>query len=380
MQRLETRSIRITGAALCVLALASCARSAVVAGPPVLAPVTLAQQAADAKIASAVATAKGNGIVLVSPFGIRQLFGMLATGARGETRRGIDDTLAIDPVAPAFPPPDVPGLVSGNSIWLDRGFRPDPKFVSNVGRDYGAGVNVRDFSSPATSGEIGRWVAHFTKGRVALRRLVDVKALAANAFSYDVNWAHPFPRSETRSDLFHATGGDERIPLMHESANVGYTEDGAARYVRLPFTDGNAMIVALPKHGIGVATLSGAMARANVSFPTTDILLTLPRFAAHSSADLTSILSGLGMANAFSADADFAPIFGRARIGFTIAYQRCAIDVDERGVRMAALTVAVVIQGPQRVIPPFRVDRPFAFAVVDTRSHAIIMAGIIRRI
>lgn len=101
--------------------------------------------------------------------------------------------------------------------------------------------------------------------------------------------------------------------------------------------------------------------------------LALPRFEVEwASPDLRGMFAGLGIGLPWTPGVSF-PGFGGA-VDPDIR-QRVVFDVDETGTRAAAVTESWAVAG---VTPPpveFRVDRPFAFAVVEPAGGNILFIG-----
>jgi len=165
---------------------------------------------------------------------------------------------------------------------------------------------------------------------------------------------------------------------MHSEISVPVFADAQGRYVRLPFTDGNSMLIALPTNGLTASTLTHAIQVLDARFAPTTVDLTLPRFTISTHVDLRRPLERVGITRSFGRDADYTPIFGRAGVALTEAYQQGAIAVDEHGARVSVVSLVGVEMGPH-VVTPFSVDRPFAFAVEDAKTKQILVAGIVVR-
>jgi serpin B len=91
------------------------------------------------------------------------------------------------------------------------------------------------------------------------------------------------------------------------------------------------------------------------------------------------VLAALGMPQAFSREADFSGITIAQRLRIDEVVHKAYIDVNEEGTEAAAATAVVMtaaarIQGGQ---PPVEVivDRPFLFAITDSRSGLPLFLG-----
>jgi serpin B len=94
-------------------------------------------------------------------------------------------------------------------------------------------------------------------------------------------------------------------------------------------------------------------------------------------ADLAGTLQALGMPLAFDPDrADFSGMTDQERLSISSVIHQANIDVDEKGTEAAAAT-AVVMRTTAAPAEPvaLQVDRPFLFALRDTRTGAILFLG-----
>jgi serpin B len=107
--------------------------------------------------------------------------------------------------------------------------------------------------------------------------------------------------------------------------------------------------------------------------------LTLPRFKVETKSDLSPALAGMGMPLAFDASrADFSGITTQEQLYIESVVHQANIAVDEKGTEATAATAVVmaVASAPAPIQPvTLHVDRPFLFAVRDTRTGAILFLG-----
>lgn len=100
----------------------------------------------------------------------------------------------------------------------------------------------------------------------------------------------------------------------------------------------------------------------------------MPRFEARSHAELKSLLSALGLAVAFTEDADFAGITGARGPSLQAVLHEAVVKTDEDGTEAAAATV--VLGGVTGASPEFiQVNRPFLYLVRERASGALLFMG-----
>lgn len=102
------------------------------------------------------------------------------------------------------------------------------------------------------------------------------------------------------------------------------------------------------------------------------VTLTLPKFDFEMEVNLKEKLASMGMADAFSAAADFSGIGGGLYI--SDALHKGTITVNEEGTEAAAATaIAMAESAPPPAV--LTLDRPFIFAIIDHESGTILFLG-----
>jgi serpin B len=102
----------------------------------------------------------------------------------------------------------------------------------------------------------------------------------------------------------------------------------------------------------------------------------LPRFKLNSRYDLGAPLQKLGMADAFTARADFSGMDGARDLSVGVVVHQAFVEVNEEGTEAAAATgVGMVLLAVQAAVPVFRADHPFLFLIRDVDSGMILFFG-----
>lgn len=105
--------------------------------------------------------------------------------------------------------------------------------------------------------------------------------------------------------------------------------------------------------------------------------LYVPRFSHEAQFSLTGALMAMGMPEAFNISADFSGI-GIAELGLYIrdVLQGVFLEMDEKGTEAAAATaIRMFALGDPIEVIQFRVDRPYIFAIVDSRTALPLFMG-----
>lgn len=94
-------------------------------------------------------------------------------------------------------------------------------------------------------------------------------------------------------------------------------------------------------------------------------------------------LKALGITDLFSGASDLSNFAPRDKIAVSRVIHKAVIEVDEEGAEAAAVTAVIgaVIVSIQPPSPPvnFFCERPFFFAIVDTKLNNILFMGTFRK-
>jgi serpin B len=205
-----------------------------------------------------------------------------------------------------------------------------------------------------------------------------------NALYFKGRWTAPFSKENTGKEPFYKENGKKAdVDMMKKgTTSLAYRAGNGFRAVSLPYGNETfSMVVLLPDEGKTVADVIAALG----ALEWTDFLhsmdwstrvnLWLPKFKTKTKVSLNDILSDMGMARAFTSDADFKALSDNA-LRLTSVQQDAIIIVDEEGTEAAAVSVGTV--GTTSVPPPpvdFHVDRPFLYLITESGTGAILFAG-----
>jgi serpin B len=353
---------------------------------------------------SAVSASGGNGNVILSPWGVGSLFGMLQIGARGDTARGMAAALRLGVGEPT--PEETAAAFRGaraalaaatnanvalelsDSLWLAPDFSPNADFLALARETFCAEARTTPMGEPGRT-SINRFVSGKTHGRIPellspgslddpLLRMVAVDTIYLKA-----KWQEPFDAAETHDQTFHAGSGDVRTPFMHGTREGEILDAPECTALRLPYSGLSVeMLVLLPSPSNTVADVEALLGgsfldRLAASPWRGQVSVALPKFEFDSTHDLKPVLSAMGMAAAFSAlDADFSGI--ASQIYLSEALQKANVTVDEEGTEAAAATAAMARANcawppPER--RSFVADRPFLFLIREMRTGLVLFLG-----
>ena len=350
---------------------------------------------------------KGN--LFYSPYSLSQALAMTYGGARAETEKQMAQALHFpvpqDSLHPAFHALDRELAKRGegaqakdgkgfrlsivNALWGQTGYPFLVEFTDLLANNYGAGLRLVDFVGAAEDARvtINQWVSDKTEGRIkdlippgilnAMTRLV-----LTNAIYFNAAWAMPFNPDLTQDRPFYRLDGTQAsVPMMRESESLGYAEGEGYQAIELPY-DGwqMSMVILLPRTGKFDA-FEGSLDSGRVDailkgFSPQQVALTMPKFEFSSEFSLNQVLSQMGMPLAFTPDADFSGMTGKAELFISEVLHKAFISVDEAGTEAVAATAVVVgVTGMPAQSAEVTVDRPFMFLIRDRQTGTILFIG-----
>lgn len=293
---------------------------------------------------------------------------------------------------------DPSGLRIANALWGEQTYPFDEAFIDALAADYDAGLELVDFRTDPDQArnDINAWVAEQTEDRIQdiipENAITEITRLVlANAVWFYGAWQYHFEEGSTRDEPFHlpdATTVD--VPFMVQTETFAYAAMDTMQVVDLPYdSDGFSMTIILPTQdafdAIGKSLEPATLQEALDALEDTEIRLFLPKFEFEYAASLTGVLQILGMTDAFAPDrADFTGMIENGtpppgeNLSIGNVLHKAFIAVDEEGTEAAAATVVIMVgEGmPAPSEPPdVRIDRPFLFAIRDTRTGTILFLG-----
>ena len=109
------------------------------------------------------------------------------------------------------------------------------------------------------------------------------------------------------------------------------------------------------------------------------VKLTMPEFKYDYGTDLETVLQDMGMKKTFSMTADFSGM-GEPSVMVDRVIHKTHIELDRNGTKAAAATAVIAKEGSVYIDDPIeiRMDRPFVYALVDTRTGIPLFIGTVK--
>lgn len=337
---------------------------------------------------------------LISPLSVLVALSMTANGADNETLSQMEAVLGmpidqlntwISTYMANLPEEEKYKLSLANSIWFtdDERFTVNQDFLQTNANYYGADIYRAPFDDD-TCKDINKWVKDNTDGMI--KNILDQIPQEAvmyliNALAFDAEWQDIYFENQVREGEFTTENGEKRnVDMMYSEENKYLEDKHATGFIKYYKDRKYAFAALLPKEGTTVseyiASLDGEhlnelLTNAKSVFVNTSI----PKFETEYDVDMSAVLSGMGMPDAFSgATADFSKL-GHSTAGnifINRVLHKTFISVDERGTKAGAATVvemndecALIIEDPKQVF----LDRPFVYMLIDCETNLPFFIG-----
>jgi serpin B len=348
-----------------------------------------------------------------SPYSISTALGMTYAGARENTAKEMASTLHFgldqENLHPTFG--ELIGKIQGtdkkrdfqlttaNSLWGDKDFSLNAKFLRITQTDYQAGFYHVDFVNDTEGArkKINGWVEDKTHDKIKelIKPMIitkNTRLVLVNAIYFKASWMKQFAKGLTRPEEFAVPGAPAvKVPMMNQVFRVDLLENDDFQLAQIPYENNEvSMVVILPRKKDGLADfekkfsarmLQEVFAKAK----STNVWMSLPKFKMTEEFDLGADLQILGMKDAFDEGlADFTGMEEKVNRNYPLfiskVVHKAFVDVHEEGTEAAAATAVIIAKKDAAAPPPpppvrFNADHPFMFLVRHNETGSILFMG-----
>lgn len=348
------------------------------------------------KLTDKIAAENRNKNIMLSPTSLNFALGMIAEGAKGETKEALKEYLGTDDFA-AYAKQYIENIKKYNSdeenygyksklkiadaVWADDGLKLQDTFKKSVSSNFSAKVENLDFSNTdKTCKRINKWCDKNTEGLIP--KIItpdtiskDTELCLTNSLYFESGWnGDPWTVSNKKEKF----GDKEKTKYMTCAGDRYYENDKATAFGR-NYANGLSFIGILPNEE-GDFTLEDldieSLLKSKPEYDEVDCKM--PKLNFETSATLNDMLSDLGLENIFSNDADFSGIADK-NTKVSAVLQKTKLELDENGTKAAAVTAAVMecmsAMTPDPVVKSVELTRPFAFLIFDEMNNEILFMG-----
>lgn len=335
--------------------------------------------------------------IMFSPTSLNFALGMIAEGAKGETKEVLSAYLGtsdfasyakeyLDKIQAYNTEDESYGYQSkvkiADAVWMDDGLTLQEKFKNTVSNSFGAEVKAVDFSATEeTCDIINSWCDKNTEGlipKIVTPDLINDNTglCLTNSLYFESGWSgEPWNVSDTEENF----GKIEKTKYMTCTGDQYYENDKSTAFGR-DYANGLSFIGILPNDE-GDFTLEdldiSGLLKSNPEYDAVDCKM--PKLNFETSTVLNDMLSNLGLDNIFSSNADFSGIADQ-NVNVDTILQKTKLELDENGTKAAAVTAvtmecmsAAVEDEP--IIKTVELTRPFAFLIYDRNNDEVLFIG-----
>ncbi|MGB8358408.1 MAG: serpin family protein [Bacteroidales bacterium] len=338
--------------------------------------------------------------IMISPFSITSALSMTLNGAAGETFEAMKSGLrygseTIEEINDTYlklmkdmVPVDSRVVMDiANSVWVDKKLTVKQAFMTALETYYLAEARNIDVLDPASVDEVNGWISDKTNDKIQkmLESLdPDIAMLLINAVYFNGKWRYQFDKDDTQDKPFYISPDNPvQVPMMYQKEKFAVTKAGNTTLVELPYGQGNySMVVMLPDEGVSTAEAAAQLSSKNwaqwmqnLSYETTEVELSLPKFKYEYKRELNDDLKNLGMGIAFDPDnADFSNISDQG-LFISFVLHQTFIETNEEGTEAAAATVVGIGVTSVPMTNVINVNRPFLYFIRETSTGTIVFMG-----
>ncbi|OFY63663.1 MAG: hypothetical protein A2V64_12270 [Bacteroidetes bacterium RBG_13_43_22] len=339
--------------------------------------------------------------IIISPLSISYALSMTLNGADGTTREAMLEALRVNGITPEEINNSYKNLTEAlltvdkrvimniaNSVWTEDRISPKQSFIDILEDFYSAESKAFSITDPEAPDKINDWIGENTNGLIKemIDKLEDnTVMLIINAIYFKGKWKLQFDEKDTGQEPFYKSGGiSVDVPMMNQKEDFKIFDGDGFMLAEFPYGQGNfVMDILLPDVKDGVSALLPSLTDAAFSgwiqqMGTRETDVFIPRFKYGFKKKLKEILSDMGMAIAFTEDADFTNITEYPPLLINDVTHQAFIETNEEGTEAAAATVVDIGLTSMPLEPlVFKADHPFIYIIRETTTNSIIFMGVV---
>ena len=338
--------------------------------------------------------------LMISPMSLQYALGMLSNGCSETALKEITDAMgmkdySLDMLNSFFynltqtlakEDKDFT-LKLANAIWIQENFEVGKDFIQNNKALFDADVNDIDFTQADKAKKtINEWAEKATNGTIkelSLQINDDMRAVLANACYLKGKWTLPFDKKETKKETFYNQDGTtSEVDMMHLTKTFNFRDSSNEPYMAVELPYGNQsfhMAIVVPKENYTLDEILPTLDWNRLSMGGWEVNVELPKFKieANYPEEIMKCVKELGVSQIFL-PGSLPGIHPELFVG-QIA-QDTFIEVDEAGTEASAVTtisLELASAGADYTPPTYtiRMDRPFAFAIREKTTGAVLFMG-----
>jgi len=210
-----------------------------------------------------------------------------------------------------------------------------------------------------------------------------MRAVLANACYLKGKWTLPFDKKETKKATFHNQDGTTcEVDMMHLTKTFNFRDSEGEPYMAVELPYGNQsfhMVIVLPKEDYTLDDILPTFDWNRLGLGGEKVNVALPKFKIEASypEEIMKCVKELGVSQIFLSGS-LPGMHPELFVGQIAQYT--FIEIDEAGTEASAVTtigMAFASSGADYEPPTYtiRMDRPFAFAIREKTTGAVLFMG-----
>ena len=336
--------------------------------------------------------------MMISPMSLQYAFGMLSNGCDETALKEITDAMGMNnyslDMLNSFYYNLTQTLVKedkdftlklANAIWIQNDYEVGQNFIQNNKTIFNADVSNIDFlQTEEAKKTINEWANKATEGTIKdLSLQIDgtTRVVLANACYLKGKWTLPFDKEETKKETFYNLDGTtSEADMMYLNKYLYFRDNIDEPYSAVELPYGNqtfSMLVVLPKEDKTLNEILPDINWNKINLTLEDVHVQLPKFKIEAKypSEIMESIKAMGIKHIFTGGS-FPGINPELFVN-SIA-QDTFIEVDEAGTEASAVTSTGFGAADPSYTPPIltiRMDRPFAFAIREKTTGAVLFMG-----
>lgn len=327
---------------------------------------------------------------IYSPLSLTYVLGMLETGLEGTGKEELENYYGISQEELELYLTSVlennkgyEAMHLSNSIWIDQKHKVNTDTLQEIADIYDAYSYKTDFTSQKSLDEIHDYIYHETNEMISMQLEPDPDSaiLLLNVIAVESKWSIDF-QEDTTIDTFTLKNGNEISTsfIKGRNSNGNYIKTEAYEMADIPLMNGFQLRVVLPAEDSAVSALladsnllSSIMNKNFMDANTYDLTIHLPKFKIESEFHVNELLQKGGIREIYE-NPEAMKEFGENLLVDDV-FQKAAIDVNEKGLRAAAVsgvmanTTGLLEDSEDKV--ELTLDRPFFYLIQDSSNNVI---------
>lgn len=338
--------------------------------------------------------------MMISPMSLQYALGMLSNGCDETALKEITDAMGMNDYSldmlNSFYYNLTQTLVQededftlklANAIWIQNDYQVGKDFIQNNKALFHADVNNIDFYQVDKAKKtINEWASKATEGTIkdlSLQINELTRVVLANACYLKGKWTVPFDKKDTKKEIFYnMDGSTSEANMMYLTEILNFRNSANEPYMMVELPYGNqtfSMIVVLPKEGKTLDDILPNINWSNMYLGGQEVHVQLPKFKIEAKypTEITKCVKEMGI-NRIFIPGSLSGINDELFVSYIA--QDTFIEVDEAGTEASAVTNMGMCGSaePGSTPPPtptIRMDRPFAFAICENTTGAVLFMG-----